>query len=73
MKKCKISNTDERELRRFRQFYTVYGSAKYYIMNQNSNREVINPDLSVFKNDLIRGTTNCELEIPENHYQRIFS
>lgn len=24
MKKCNISNTDERELRRFRQFYTVY-------------------------------------------------
>jgi predicted nuclease of restriction endonuclease-like (RecB) superfamily len=73
MKKCKISNTDERELRRFRQFYTVYSSAKYYIMNQNSIRELINPELSSKKNDLIRGTTNPELEIPENHYQRIFN
>lgn len=55
MKRHKILNTNERELRRFRQFYAIYSSARHYLMNQISIRELINP----------------ELEVSENHYQRI--
>ncbi|MBX7262769.1 MAG: PDDEXK nuclease domain-containing protein [Chitinophagaceae bacterium] len=73
MKRHKISNTNERELRRFRQFYTVYSSAKNYLMNQILIRELINPELRIFEKDIIRGTINPELEVPENHYQRIFN
>ena len=72
MKRHKISNTNERELRRFRQFYNTYSSARNYLMHQISIRELINPDLSILKNDLIRGTINPEFEMPENHYQRMF-
>ncbi len=67
-----IPNTDERELRRYRQFYMAYPTVAILISSNDKNRGLANPDLVGTENninkDSIRGLPNPELQIPDSHY-----
>jgi hypothetical protein len=64
-----IPNTDERELRRFRQFYLAYPMAAQFFNKNLPIRGLINPDSYISKKNseafLIRGITNPEFNIPD--------
>ena len=72
-----ISNTDERELRRYRQFYMAYPAAANLIADNNQIRGLLPPDLAGFENsiskDSIRGSANPDLQIPDAHYFNLFN
>ncbi|MDO8929927.1 MAG: PDDEXK nuclease domain-containing protein [Bacteroidota bacterium] len=72
-----IPNTDERELRRFRQFYLAYPMAAQFFNKNLPIRGLINPDSNISEKNseafLIRGITNPEFNIPDHHYTKLFS
>ncbi|MDP3434555.1 MAG: DUF1016 N-terminal domain-containing protein [Bacteroidota bacterium] len=72
-----IPNTDERELRRFRQFYLAYPMAAQFFNKNLPIRGLINPDSYISEKNseafLIRGITNPEFNIPDHHYTKLFS
>jgi hypothetical protein len=45
MKAPAIPNSDERELRRYRQFYMIYPAADHLIADNNQIRELLPPEL----------------------------
>lgn len=72
-----IPNTDERELRRYRQFYMAYPAAANLIAANNQIRGLLPPELSLIENDInkdsIRGLPTPELQIPDAHYFNLFN
>ncbi|HEV2481996.1 MAG TPA: PDDEXK nuclease domain-containing protein [Puia sp.] len=72
MKNRAIPNTDERELRRFRQFYITYPAIASLIMTNDRIRGLLSPELAVtdkiLDKSLIRGTSSPELEVSDYHY-----
>ena len=77
MKALGIPNSDEREIRRFRQFYVAYPAAATLIANSNLIRELLPPELRQQepqnKKIPIRGLPNPELYIPDAHYFKLFN
>lgn len=73
MKKNNISNTDERELRRFRQFYTTYSLASDYIINQLPIRGLSSPEFENTVKNSIRGLATPKLQPPQSHFHTIFN
>ncbi|PQJ10590.1 cytoplasmic protein [Flavipsychrobacter stenotrophus] len=76
MKDLRIPNTDERELRRNRQFYVAYPSAYKLLASNEQIRGLLPPE---FKNNVprsaigpIRGLPNPELEVGDTHYVTLF-
>jgi len=71
-----ISNTEERELRRYRQFYTTYPPIGQLFL-QNNQKWGLLPEFqirqSLTANSSIRGLPNPELEIPPQHYLKLFN
>ncbi len=77
MKGLAIPNTDERELRRYRQFYIAYPSAANLITNNHQIRGLLPPEL-LKSSDTITITSNREsanpgFNIPETHYFNLFN
>ena len=76
MKTLAVPNADERELRRYRQFYVTYPVVASLAQTNNKIRGLLPPELSrqdLIKKTLIRGLTTPKLEIPDNHYINIFN
>lgn len=77
LKNLSIPNTDERELRRFRQFYLAYPKAAQFFKMNLSIRGLPSPDsLTAEKNSdalIIRGSVPPEFNIPDSHYTKLFS
>ena len=76
MKGLHISNTDERELRRYRQFYMVYPEAAKLLSSDQRIRGLLPPEsgnnhIEIIFNQ-IRGAANPELNIPDIHYISLF-
>lgn len=76
MKDLRIPNTDERELRRHRQFYVAYPGAYKLLASNEQIRGLLPPE---FKNNVprsatgkIRGLSNPELEVGDTHYVNLF-
>ena len=76
MKGRSIPNTDERELRRYRQFYLTYPVTSSLIMANTSIRELLPPELLESSERIIRisnrGLRNPELQAPDIHYFNLF-
>lgn len=77
MKSRSIPNADERELRRYRQFYTTYPAAALLITAKDPIRGLLSPEL-IRNNEKIatasiRGSQNPELQIPDLHYLNLFN
>ncbi len=70
---AKISNTNERELRRYRQFYMVYQDAVHYILNQNSIRELLPPETNTKPEKKIRELASPELQSSTKQIEKIFN
>ena len=72
MKSRSIPNTDERELRRYRQFYMTYPVTASLIMANSSIRELLPPELLENSEKIIRisnrGPRNPELQVADTHY-----
>ena len=74
MQSRQISNTDERELRRCRQFYSTYPQADTFIFSNNRIRGLLSPEFTLNENSIenssiqIRGTVSPEFILPEIHY-----
>jgi len=68
----KITNTGERELRRYRQFYLAYHQIGKYFSNDKKIRGLSKPEFriihSISKQISIRGSANPEFKVPEKHY-----
>jgi hypothetical protein len=77
MKALCIANTDERELRRYRQFYIIYPGAANLIAANHQIRELLPPKLlqkePENKKPLNRGLANPDLNIPYTHYFNLFN
>lgn len=73
LRKAHISNTNERELRRFRQFYLIYRSAFHYINTQYSIRGLLPPELDKSEGSEIRELPTPELEITDSYYEKLFN
>jgi predicted nuclease of restriction endonuclease-like (RecB) superfamily len=77
MKDMKIPNTDERELRRYRQFYACYPIAAKLFNTDNSIRGLLPPELLNYSlntlDDSIRGLAPPEIQIPDTHYFNLFN
>jgi predicted nuclease of restriction endonuclease-like (RecB) superfamily len=77
LKKRNIPNTDERELRRFRQFYLAYPMAAHFFKNILPIRGLLPPESynpeKISETSLIWGSTNPEFKIPDFHYTKLFS
>ena len=73
LKNSKIPNTNERELRRFRQFYTVYRPAFSFINLQYSIRGLISPESFIRIENEIRGWASPEFELPQSYWEKIFN
>ena len=77
MKALAISNSDERELRRYRQFYITYPAAANLIAANSQIRELLPPELLQREHEnnktSIRELANPELNIPDNHYLNLFN
>ncbi|HNJ57328.1 MAG TPA: PDDEXK nuclease domain-containing protein [Chitinophagaceae bacterium] len=69
LKNIHIPNTDERELRRFRQFYLSYRSAFHYIITQHSIRGLLPPESAKLEKDGNRELSTPELEITDSYYE----
>jgi predicted nuclease of restriction endonuclease-like (RecB) superfamily len=76
MKDLSIPNTDERELRRYRQFYLTYPVTSSLIMANTSIRELLPPELLESSERIVRisnrGLKNPELQAPDIHYFNLF-
>ena len=76
MKALGIANTDERELRRYRQFYITYPAAANLIAANHQIRELLPPELLKTESDNNktpnRGLANPGLNIPDTHYYNLF-
>ena len=72
----KISNTNERELRRYRQFYLTYPMVGNLFFNDNLIRGLSNPEFKTNKliqeKTAIRGLPNPGFKIPNKHYENLF-
>ena len=64
-----IPNTNERELRRYRQFYLVYPDISQFLENTGSFRGLLPPVSPSAGN--IRGTASPESEIIQLHVSRL--
>jgi predicted nuclease of restriction endonuclease-like (RecB) superfamily len=77
MKALGIPNTDERELRRYRQFYITYPAAAKLITGNNEIRELLPPELlqEELENNKNpnRESPTPELDIPDTHYFNLFN
>lgn len=73
LKNSNIANTNERELRRFRQFYIVYRPAFSYVSSRYPIRELLTPEWNKAEENLIWELTTPELQIPPSHYEKIFN
>ena len=69
-----IPNSNERELRRYRQFYTTYPNAGSLIINNTNIRGSLRPEF-ISENNLmqIRGLASPGFNIPDSHYMRLFN
>ena len=74
MKSQSIPNSNERELRRYRQFYTTYPNVGSLIIDNVNIRGSLPPEF-ISKNILmqIRGLANPEFNIPDSHYIQLFN
>ncbi|MCW3113466.1 MAG: hypothetical protein JWR18_1862 [Segetibacter sp.] len=57
MKAPAIPNSDERELRRYRQFYMIYPAADHLIADNNQIRELLPPELMRVELELLKRRT----------------
>jgi len=77
MKALGIANTDERELRRYRQFYITYPAAANLIAANHQIRELLPPELQQRQPEnnktSIRELPNPEFNIPDTHYFNLFN
>lgn len=77
LKSLAIPNTNERELRRYRQFYNSYPAAAKLITGYNQIRGLLPPELLQIPNETykfsIRELVNPQLEIPDEHYINLFN
>ncbi|MEP6628086.1 MAG: PDDEXK nuclease domain-containing protein [Ginsengibacter sp.] len=77
MKTHSIPNSNERELRRYRQFYSCYSDAGFLISNKINIRGSLPPEFSSesfpYKPISIRGSATPELDIPEIHWISLFN
>lgn len=77
MKKRNIPNTDERELRRYRQFYKAYPAAALLIAANDQIRGLLPPESSKNNQSIeetpIRGLPTPELHVPDIHYFNLFN
>lgn len=77
MKGLAIPNTDERELRRYRQFYMAYPAAANLIAANNQIRGLLPPELlqaeDAVTKPAIRGSVNPVLQVPDAHYFNLFN
>lgn len=77
MKAHSIPNSDERELRRHRQFYITYPAAANFIVANNQIRELLPPELLQLEDETNNtskwGLANPELNIPDSHYINLFN
>ncbi len=77
MKELAIPSTDERELRRYRQFYMVYPAAANIISANSQIRGLMPPELLQSGRPIIktpiRGLLSPEFEIPDTHYLNLFN
>ncbi|HEX8459810.1 MAG TPA: PDDEXK nuclease domain-containing protein [Segetibacter sp.] len=77
MKALGIPNTDERELRRYRQFYITYPAAANLIAANHHIRELLPPELQQRQpennKNSIRELPNPEFNIPDTHYFNLFN
>ena len=75
LKTINIPNTDERELRRYRQFYQTYPNVVMLFSETSPIRGLLTPVLQKIDNQSdffgIRGLATPELEIPESHYKKL--
>jgi len=77
MKSRAIPNTDERELRRYRQFYMAYPAAASLIAANTPIRGLLPPELLQSNEAImrlsIRESKTPELHIPDTHYFNLFN
>ncbi len=77
MKNAAIPNSDERELRRYRQFYLSYPAVSNIIANNISIRGLLTPvllqSINPINNTSIRELVTPELNIPDTHYFNLFN
>lgn len=77
MKALGIPNTDERELRRYRQFYITYPTAANLIAANHQIWELLPPELQQRQPENIkapiRELPNPEFNIPDIHYFNLFN
>lgn len=77
MKGMSIPNSDERELRRHRQFYTIYPEVAKLVTTNNQIRGLLTPEL-IEKRGIVNKTSFRELatpglDIPDTHYSDLFN
>lgn len=77
MKDMKIPNADERELRRYRQFYACYPIAAKLFNSDTNIRGLLPPELLNYLlnsiEDSNRGSASPEFQIPDSHYFNLFN
>jgi len=77
MKRRAIPNTDERELRRYRQFYIAYPAAASLILSSAPIRELLPRELLKSNEAIIgmsiRGSKTPELQVADMHYFNLFN
>lgn len=70
-----ISNCNERELRRYRQFYVTYPSMEHSLLADNQIRGMLSPEsvekLESIEKQAIRGAASPGLEVPDNHIETL--
>lgn len=77
MKNRHIANVDERELRRYRQFYLSYPAISSLILKNKRIRELLPPGLAkgnmITTKSSFRRLSTPELYIPDNHHFNLIS
>ena len=77
MKSMAIPNSDERELRRYRQFYIAYPAAANLVTTNNQIRGLLPPELlqskDIANKITIRELPTPGLNIPDTHYFNLFN
>jgi hypothetical protein len=70
-----VSNADERELRRYRQFYEIYPKIVTCISLNDQVRSLLPAGSleSSMTGDSIRGSVNPEIQVPDFHYLNLLS
>lgn len=76
MKTLCVPNSEERELRRYRQFYLTYPVVGTLIRTGLLIRGPLNPELllsrEMLDTSLIRGSADPEFQVSDNHYLNLF-